>query len=173
MEWLACGAVQVSGSAARPVSGKRRGLICCSLPVHGAGRAIHLPLDQGHPLVTVLRAALGVGARGDLKVRGALRLVLLQGVLLGCVDGARAHAAVSLWHVSWWVSSSNLTCLRSTGERSHLCPPAPCSVLLLLQKEWAAGREVAGALLELFLTAEETSEVRLLAGRLHDHAVRC
>ena len=56
------------------------------------GRAIHLPLEQGHPLVAVLRAALGVGARGDLK------------------------------------------------------------------KEWAAGREVAGALLDLLLAAEEGAE---------------
>jgi hypothetical protein len=40
-----------------------------ALAVYEAGgRAIHLPLDQGHPLVAVLRAALGVGARGDLKV---------------------------------------------------------------------------------------------------------
>lgn len=41
-----------------------------ALAVYEAGgRAIHLPLDQAHPLVAVLRAALGVGARGDLKVR--------------------------------------------------------------------------------------------------------
>ncbi|PRW45458.1 nipped-B isoform X2 [Chlorella sorokiniana] len=73
-----------------------------ALAVYEAGgRAIHLPLDQGHPLVMVLRAALGVGARGDLK------------------------------------------------------------------KEWAAGREVAGALLELFLTAEETSEAGEHAGFKH------
>ena len=40
-----------------------------ALAVYEAGgRAIHLPLDQQHPLVAVLRAALGVGARGDLKV---------------------------------------------------------------------------------------------------------
>ena len=31
------------------------------------GRGIHLPLEPSHPLVSVLRAALGVGARGDLK----------------------------------------------------------------------------------------------------------
>ncbi|PSC68988.1 nipped-B B isoform X2 [Micractinium conductrix] len=73
-----------------------------ALAVYEAGgRAIHLPLDQAHPLVAVLRAALGVGARGDLK------------------------------------------------------------------KEWKAGREVASALLDLFLTAEETSQAGEHAGFKH------
>ena len=34
------------------------------------GRSIHLPLDPAHPLVSVLRAALGWNAKGDLKARG-------------------------------------------------------------------------------------------------------
>lgn len=43
-----------------------------ALAVYEAGgRSIHLPLDQGHPLVSVLCAALSVGTRGDLKVGSA------------------------------------------------------------------------------------------------------
>jgi hypothetical protein len=51
------------------------------------GRAIHLPLEQAHPLVAVLRAALGAGARGDLKV--------------GRIGLGRAVAVRSLGH-RWW-----------------------------------------------------------------------
>lgn len=45
-------------------------------------------------------------------------------------------------------------------SRLLISPAAAACAPSLPQKEWAAGREVASALLELFLTAEEASEVR-------------
>jgi cohesin loading factor subunit SCC2 len=46
-----------------------------ALAVYEAGgRAIHLPLDLSHPLVAVLRAALGFDAKGDLKVRSCMHV---------------------------------------------------------------------------------------------------
>ncbi len=59
-----------------------------ALAVYEAGgRAIHLPLEQEHPLVAVLRAALGVGARGDLKV--SLPLLLPFSLLINsCWSGS-------------------------------------------------------------------------------------
>ena len=54
--------------------------------------------------------------------------------------------------------STKLKCLaeaHTAGDTQRRAHPH-----VLPQKEWAAGREVASALLELFLTAEETAEVK-------------
>lgn len=64
-------AIEGEGSAPleRSATERAQQLADVALAVYEAGgRAIHLPLDPGHPLVAVMRAALGVGARGDLKV---------------------------------------------------------------------------------------------------------
>jgi hypothetical protein len=77
--------------AARSAALRARQLADVALAVYEAGgRAIHLPLEPAHPLVAVLRAALGVGARGDLKV--GLKLVpgLLCPGLLECGSRLRA-----------------------------------------------------------------------------------
>ena len=57
----------------RTASQRAQQLADVALAVYEAGgRAIHLPLDLSHPLVVVLRAALGFDAKGDLKVRPTL-----------------------------------------------------------------------------------------------------
>lgn len=72
--WFTPSLEAVDGEAVAPVersaADRAQQLADVALAVYEAsGRGIHLPLDQTHPLVAVLRAALGVGVRGDLKVR--------------------------------------------------------------------------------------------------------
>ena len=129
-----------------------------ALAVYEAGgRAIHLPLDQGHPLVAVLRAALGVGARGDLKV-GAAGAVAWGEQACGCEHKACLSARIGHLEAACLRDRpracilTHTTCLAVLSASAAAIPP--------LQKEMAAGREVASALLDLFLTAEETSQAR-------------
>ncbi len=62
---------QVERSAAQ----RAQQLADVALAVYEAGgRAIHLPLDMSHPLVVVLRSALGFDAKGDLQVWSAALL---------------------------------------------------------------------------------------------------
>ena len=67
------------------------------------GKGIHLPLDLSHPLVAVLRAALGWNAKGDLKAsQQLLPACLLPGLAVGSSVHWARGAVLSLCAVPSW-----------------------------------------------------------------------
>lgn len=103
----------VDGEDAAPVersaADRAQQLADVALAVYEAGgRGIHLPLDQAHPLVAVLRAALGVGARGDLKV--GLHVCIKKRVAGHMAAGCMAYAC----------KSRNVPCCGPATERLNM-----------------------------------------------------
>ena len=60
----------MAGDGVRITQQRAQQLADVALAVYNAGgTAIHVPLESGHPLVSVLRAALEFDAKGDLEAR--------------------------------------------------------------------------------------------------------
>ncbi len=108
------------------------------------GKAIHLPLEPSHPLVAVLRSALGRGERRDTRaerdVGRSVAGALLEGVLA-------AHDARTSAFPYLLVSAAlgvRGQCHAGQREWSHPRTYLQGAVLKLMHNAWHAGRDACG-----------------------------
>ena len=114
----------MAGGGVRITQQRAQQLADVALAVYNAGgTAIHVPLESGHPLVSVLRAALEFDAKGDLEARMHAGRVGVA-MLAGSRPGRQPSQQTAIPARS--AKSNRAACCPCKPRRALAARPLPC-----------------------------------------------